>query len=230
MFRWFMLATLPLLACATRVSGPHGIEGGREADGFFYVVPVTGGVVLVDTGEDERGVLLDQLISDRPVLGVVITHAHHDHCAAAFRFPTVEVFVGADDIARMKGETQHQGVIQTQWRASNGGLDRLPPLPAQLSALVDRQQLEFGDETFRAIAVPGHTPGSFVFLFRDVLFGGDTAMAIDGAIRPIDDGYSDDPPLARSSLATLREERFTTVMDGHRGITSLGPSALPPPE
>lgn len=229
MARWFLLATVPLLACASRVSGPHGIEAAREADGFFYVVPVAGGVVLVDTGEDERGALLEVLIANRPVLAVLVTHAHHDHYAAAARFPNVPVFVGADDIARMKGETQHQGAIQTQWRANNGGKDRLPPLPAQLSPLVDQQQLELGAETFRAIAVPGHTPGSFVFLYRDVLFGGDTAMAINGAIRPIDDGYSDDPAQALASLAKLRREQFTTVMDGHRGVTSIGPSALPSP-
>ncbi len=222
MARWHLLATLPLLACASRVSGPHGIEGAREADGFFYVVPVAGGVVLVDTGEDA-------LIANRTVLAVLVTHAHHDHYAAAARFPTVQVFVGADDIARMKGETQHLGAIQTQWRANNGGKDRLPPLPAQLSSLVDQQQLELGAETFRAVAVPGHTPGSFVFLYRDVLFGGDTAMAINGALRPIDDGYSDDPRLALASLAKLRREQFTTVLDGHRGVTTIGPSALPSP-
>lgn len=215
-----------LLACDRRVEARHGVIGGREADGFFYVVPATDGVVLVDTGEDEGGRLLRSLVAGRRVLAIVVTHAHHDHYAAASQFDA-PVFVGADDIPRMEGKTQHQGAIQTQWRAQNGGKDRLPPLPRDLRPVVDGQVLTFGELTFEAIALPGHTPGSTAFRFKELLFGGDAAMAIEGRIEPIADGYSDDPNAARRAVERLRRVPFEVVLDGHHGVTELGPAAIP---
>lgn len=215
------------LACAQRVQGPYGIEGDRAADGYFYVVPVDGGVVLVDTGEQPDGALLQQIIAGRAVLGLLVTHAHHDHYAAAHLLGPVPTHVGPDDILRMKGVTQHQGANQVAWRAQNGGVDLLPPLPKELRPTVDGESVELGGARFTAIALPGHTPGSTAWLYRDVLFGGDAAMGFGTRIRPIDEGYSDDPPRALESLRKLKGFAFSTVLDGHRGRSSLGPDAVP---
>ncbi len=116
----FAFLLIALGACSTRVRGPHGIVGGRVADGFFYIVPVDGGVVLVDTGEQSDGAFLRELAAQRPVVAVLVTHAHHDHYAAAHTFASVPVYVGAEDIRRMRGETQHQGAIQRAQRERNG--------------------------------------------------------------------------------------------------------------
>jgi sulfur dioxygenase len=42
--------------------------------------------------------------------------------------------------------------------------------------LHDGDTLNFGSETLRVIATPGHTPGSLCYLWRDRLFTGDTLM------------------------------------------------------
>lgn len=79
---WSVIACA-LVACDQRVESRHGVVGRREADGFFSVAPVSGGVVLLDTGENEEGRLLRSLLGSRPVLAVLVTHAHHDHHPAA---------------------------------------------------------------------------------------------------------------------------------------------------
>jgi glyoxylase-like metal-dependent hydrolase (beta-lactamase superfamily II) len=221
-----VFALMVLCSCSSRVRGPHGIVGGRAADGFFYVVPVAGGVVLIDTGEQPDGALLRELVAGRTIVAVLVTHAHHDHYAFAHALGSVPVYVGAEDIRRMRGETQHQGAIQRAQRAQNGGVDNLPPVPAGVRPVADQQRLVLGDRAFTAIALPGHTPGSTAYLYEDVLFGGDAAMARNGALAPIDEGYSDDPPMARASLRRLTGYAFRTVMDGHTGITAMGPDAI----
>jgi sulfur dioxygenase len=42
--------------------------------------------------------------------------------------------------------------------------------------LEDADTIEFGKESLRVIATPGHTPGSVCYLWRDALFTGDTLL------------------------------------------------------
>ena len=61
-----------------------------------------------------------------------------------------------------------------------------------------------GSDTLHAYLVPGHTPGSTVYLFRGVLFVGD-AMTFShwGGFGPAKRGFTDDRPLAVRSLTAL---------------------------
>lgn len=209
---------LAVSACAQRVEGPYGIIGGRVADGFFYVVPVMGGVVLVDTGEEPNGASLRSAIAGRAVLAILVTHAHHDHYASASTFGDVPCYVGPADIDRMRGLTQHQGAAQREYRAQNGGRDRLPPLPVRLIPAPGGTRVTLGGADFEAIALPGHTPGSTAWRMGDVLFGGDAAMNSSTGISPIDDRFSDDPAAARAALGRLDSVPFVWLADGHVGI------------
>lgn len=216
-----MACTILASSCVQRVSGPHGIEGGRVADGFFYVVPVEGGVVVVDTGEQPDGAALRQSIAGRPVLALLVTHAHHDHYAAAHTFGDVPCHVGPEDIDRMKGKTQHQGEAQRALREQNGGQDIRPPLPSNLVPAPDGTRLLIGADTFTAVALPGHTPGSTAWTFRDVLFGGDAAMTSADGIAPIDARFSDEPETAARAVRRLDERVFSWLADGHVGLSPV---------
>jgi hydroxyacylglutathione hydrolase len=216
--RALLTGVLVLTACVQRVEGPHGIEGARVADGFFYVVPVDGGVVVVDTGEQPDGAQLRATIAGRPVLAILVTHAHHDHYSSAHTFGEVPCHVGPADIDRMQGKTQHQGAAQRERRERTGGTDLLPPLPLQLVPAPDGARVFVGGETFAAVALPGHTPGSTAWLFRDVLFGGDAAMQAPAGIAPIDARFSDEPAAAEAAVSRLEAVPFTWLADGHVGL------------
>lgn len=81
---------------------------------------------------------------------VLDTHVHADH------------ITGSQSLKQRTGATT---VIARSCSAP--GYDR---------QVEDGDTLDFGTESIRVIATPGHTPGSLCFLWRDRLFTGDTLM------------------------------------------------------
>lgn len=81
---------------------------------------------------------------------VLDTHVHADHITGS---------------QQLRKHTCATTVIAKNCGAS--GYDR---------QLEDGEVLEFGDESIRVIATPGHTPGSLSYLWRDRVFTGDTLM------------------------------------------------------
>lgn len=100
---------------------------------------------------------------------VVLTHAHYDHAVNFTLFPSATVWIGATELA---------------WAAAQPpGFNPLPELYVQeLSRSPKVRRIEAGEEFLpglTAIAAPGHTPGSLVFLLTGtptpMLFSGDAA-------------------------------------------------------
>lgn len=209
-----LMPTGPSDALRAEVVGPYGIDGYRSVHALFYVVPVEGGVVLVDTGMDEGGEVLLPAIGAREVLAVLITHAHRDHWSGAHLLgDDVPVYVHPADQRRIRGEELNQGWL-------NNLIDRVVPLPTAPSRMVDVDDgavLELGGETFRAISLPGHTPGSVAYLYRDVLFAGDAVLADGEGVGLSPGAFSDDNDLAAVSLRRLSGLEVSTLLDGHAG-------------
>lgn len=119
---------------------------------------------------------------------ILETHVHADHVTGA---KALKATSGA-----RTGVSQHCGAL---------GFDRL---------LDDADIIVFGDELLRAIATPGHTPGSTCYLWRDRLLTGDTLL-IGGCGRT--DFQRGDPGALYDSITerlfTLPED--TLVYPGH---------------
>jgi sulfur dioxygenase len=81
---------------------------------------------------------------------ILETHVHADHVTGA---------------KALKAQTGAATVVSQHCGAS--GFDRL---------LDDGELIVFGDQVLRAIATPGHTPGSTCYLWRDRLLTGDTLL------------------------------------------------------
>jgi hydroxyacylglutathione hydrolase len=207
-----------LAACATpptseapgstrEVVGPHGVVGFRSVHALFYVVPVEGGVVLVDTGFDESGEDLRRAIAGRNVLGVLVTHAHLDHWSGVATLGDVPVYAGAEDADVMRGVREHGAIVQQVL----GRLWPRPRLPTDLRPVADGTVVTVAGETFEARHLPGHTAGTIVWLWRDVAFTGDAFGAPPG--------LSDDEHGVRVSLSRLWGIGATVLLDGHGGRT-----------
>jgi hydroxyacylglutathione hydrolase len=129
-------------------------------DGFVNVFIVdlgSGKVALVDAGRDKSGAavlaaLARKSLGPASVSAIFLTHGHPDHTAACKLFPDATVYAMAED-AELVGDA------------------------ATVHPLHDGQVVTVGDEHIEAFAVPGHTPGSAVYLARGVLFLGDSAGA-----------------------------------------------------
>ena len=158
----------------------------------------TGEAVLLDAADDPPQLL--ELCRDLGVRLVLETHGHHDHIQAvpALREAGYPVGIAAGDAGML---ADHD------------------------FAVPDGHVYPVGDLALRAIATPGHTPGSTSFVLDGggvpVLFAGDTLFpGGPGATRP---PYGDFPTIIRSieeRLFTLDPE--TVVMPGHGADTTIG--------
>jgi glyoxylase-like metal-dependent hydrolase (beta-lactamase superfamily II) len=165
-------------------------------------------------------VLVDALGGDlSSVSDVFLTHGHFDHVAAAKRCPNARIHIGAGDADVLAHRTPARAVVPRLF----GTLLSVPAIEAS-DRLVGRQTIEVGDgEVVLALPLPGHTPGSYAYLFDGVLFTGDALYVSQGHMTLSE---PDDPTLERASCdgvsqlgALLRENRISQVCTGHRGCT-----------
>ena len=173
------------------------VVGPLDNNVFVLRCKQTGAAVLLDAA-NEHEKLLD-LCRRLGVRSVLETHGHWDHIQAVpqVRDAGYEVGVTAADAAM---------------------------LPSYDFLLEDGSVLEVGRLRLRAIATPGHTPGSMCFRLEGspVLFSGDTLFP--GG--PGATGYpgGDFPTIIRSIedrlFATLPPE--TLVLPGHGADTTIG--------
>jgi len=169
----------------TIVPGVHMLGGlGPSAS---YVVETSEGLVLVDTGLDRDAGLLKQEMSKLGldwgmVRKILLTHAHGDHCGGAehLRAKTgAKVHAGRDDTPPLKAGGPREAFFSTFHMPNHA------PHPTTVDVeLTGDEQIASGKATFRALAMPGHTPGSICYLMERGglrgLFGGDVISMLVG--------------------------------------------------
>lgn len=214
--------------------------------GFHAIHHPTRGLFLVDTGteralRDDRehtvfgGVIgkfmhADLLrvkqdtagwIGSQKISGVFLTHMHLDHLTGMRDVPNdAPIFTGP-------GESSEVGLVPRLLRSATDqaleGKGALNELQFGSDGLLD----VFGDGSFWAIHVPGHTRGSLAFLARSthgpVLLTGDACHTRWGWDHGVEPGsFSEDKALSRTSLARMRElvarHPQIVVRMGHQGF------------
>jgi glyoxylase-like metal-dependent hydrolase (beta-lactamase superfamily II) len=198
------------------------VVGVMQGISYVWLVRTASGAFAIDTGwSDDIEPLTRELkawgLGLDDVHTVFITHAHQDHTKAAHLFQKAEIFIGPGDLAMVRGE-----------RRPGGWMSRF--LLAVFPAVVVPPNMKEhrGDDSFlaggamvRAVHVPGHTPGSTVYLFDDILFTGDALLVGDGDhFMTTTHAFADDVAQNRRSLERLRELPFARVADGHTGAAS----------
>jgi len=147
---------------------------------------------------------------DLELAGVLLTHTHFDHVLGLPDIPsTVPVYVG-------ERETERKGGLAASERRAVKRLYRGRPALRGLRAEdgiplapFDRAIDVLGDRSIWAIPMPGHTPGSTVYLINaksgPVLFLGDTSHTRWGWEHGVGPGlYTDDREGNRRAVDTLR--------------------------
>jgi glyoxylase-like metal-dependent hydrolase (beta-lactamase superfamily II) len=206
----------------SRVEAGPGVVGVSAGGAYAWVVRTPRGAVLVDVGMDEG---VEPLLAELRAMGVppervehvLLTHGHADHWGAHARFPHATFHVGPGEAALLRGERRPRALMPRLFTA----LAAPPAPPARLEELRGGETLTLDGEAFEVHHVPGHTPGSVMFLHRDVLFTGDSLLR-DGedAVGVLSGFISDDPAQNRASLRPLLSRPFTQAADGHSGLTT----------
>lgn len=226
-----VVLALPLLAIAAmfairetpdgpRVEAEPGVVGVEAGGAYAWIVRTPHGAVLVDAGLDAKGTaILAELASEgvQPdqVQAVLLTHGHPDHYAAAGMFRKAKILAASGDLAMIRGDKTHYARFGKMMSA----LIPLPPGPPAITELTSGEPLEFDGARFQVIATPGHSPGSVVYLYKDVLFSGDSLLRKNDGVAIAPSLFSEDSEMNRASLRALEPLAFDKIADGHAGVT-----------
>ncbi len=186
-----------------------------------YIVWRAGGseAVVVNPSFDVNSVLAWLDREGLNLAAILNTHGHSDHIAgnAAIKeiFPDAPLIIGEHD-ARL--------LLDPEANLSAGfGMELTSP-PADRTVL-EGETLELAGFAFEVREIPGHSPGSVVYLCRDVepafVLGGDVLFA--GSVGRTDLAYGDGPLLfagIRAKLFDLPDD--TRVFPGHGPPTTIG--------
>jgi hydroxyacylglutathione hydrolase len=137
---------------------------------------------------------LKRLPIDRgAVTHLFLTHADVDHAGGIDAFPNAQICLSRDEEQMVDGTT-----------ARLFGLYHCPRLARAYSLLNDGDVMTVGPIRVRAIATPGHTPGSMSFLVNDrVLFSGDTLALRNGWVYTFYHLFNKDTAAQRESITKL---------------------------
>jgi len=140
---------------------------------------------------------------------ILNTHGHWDHTAstgALQRLTGAEYCIHADDVYLLTEPCPYP------MKAEAGKPDRL---------LAAGDSLPFGNDTILVLHTPGHTEGSVCFLFKNLLFCGDTLFA--GSIGRTDlpgGSYEKIMESIKSTLLLLPDD--TVILPGHGPSSTMG--------
>jgi glyoxylase-like metal-dependent hydrolase (beta-lactamase superfamily II) len=184
-------------------------------------------VMLFDAGMDEQGRAVDALLrlmkaSRGDVSDIFITHGHPDHIAAVNLFPGARVHAGAADAGWMAG-TEQPTLLTTRIFSAI-----MPHTTARLTDPLDGMvEVRLGEgRSVRCFPAPGHTPGSYVYLYDGVLIvgdimrlAGDHLAALPG---PVNANPEQNKQAVRALKPLLKDLQIDFVSTAHGGTTAAG--------
>lgn len=206
---------------SSRVEAALDVVGVSSGGSFAWIVRTEHGAVLIDAGLDGQAEVIvaelqKQGLSPDDVHDILLTHGHPDHWGGAARFEKAKVHVGAADAALVRGEREVKSAVGSLLKR----LWKSPPPPTHLVELKGDETLDLDGARFRVIPVPGHTPGSVMYLRNGLLFTGDSLLGRGDAVQPSPAVLSEDSEQNRQSLRALLALPFTAIADGHTGVTA----------
>jgi hydroxyacylglutathione hydrolase len=179
----------------------HQINAPYPSNGYFLISRDAKTAAFIDPGGDAENIVRVLNRANVTLEHILLTHKHPDHVDAVpdlrAAFPDARVVIHRVDAAAIGDKAR-------------GALD-----------IADGGTIPFGGGEIRLIHTPGHTDGSVCFLYRDMLFTGDTLFA--GSVGKIFGprlGYEDLLSGVAAKIFSLPSA--TVVLPGHGPPSTIG--------
>jgi glyoxylase-like metal-dependent hydrolase (beta-lactamase superfamily II) len=185
-------------------------------DAAVYLINVEGRAAIVDAGcGHATEMLLNNIrncdVADESIDYLLITHCHFDHTGGA---AGLKQHFGLKIVAHEKDavflEAGNQKVTGALWYGAV-----LEPFTVDVKLTQSEEIIQLGSRSVSALHVPGHSPGSVVYLMesdgRKVLF----AQDVHGPIHP---DLLSDPAEYQFSLKRMVDLDADILCEGHFGI------------
>ena len=125
-------------------------------------------VWLVDCGDTDRVL---EIIGEKSVEGVLLTHAHSDHIygleALMKRFPEVKVYTNAAGVEALKDSRLNISHYHSEYP------DISIEVPDKVCVLKEGDALNVLGEGVKVYETPGHAPSCITYIMEDKAFTGD---------------------------------------------------------
>ena len=183
----------------------------KDVNVFIYTDGEHAIAIDAGYGGDALREALQQLpMSPESVTHLFLTHTDVDHAGSLDAFPNAQVYLSRAEEPMIDGSTP-----RLLWLYHNQKIDRAYRL------LDDGDVITVGTTSVRAIATPGHTPGSTSYLVDDrVLFTGDTLNLRNGRVRCFYRPFNKDTATQRESIRKLAALQDVALLcTAHTGCT-----------
>ena len=224
-------ATAAFRIARGRPSVPEQIKPGvmavSSAGAYLYAARAGGHVVLFDAGADPAGRPIDVAVAALnarrgDITDLFLTHSHPDHVAGAAGLPGAKVHLGQADAATAEGHAPPDKLLVRLIAKAESAPPATITQPLTGVVTIDVG----GGKIVKAFPVPGHTPGSYAFLYDGVLFVGDTMMFKQGRLDRGPSLFNSDGEQLKASVRALKAQlagaEIAAVCAGHGGCTPLG--------
>jgi len=195
-------------------------------DAAIYLIHFDGHAALVDAG---CGYANESLLANVRACGVrteqiellLLTHCHFDHTGGA---ASLRALLQCQTVAHQLDATfleiGDNGVTAATWYGST-----IEPFVVDRKIAGPRETIQLGARTLEAIHIPGHSPGSLVYLAESqglqVLFGQDVHGPLDASFHSNRKDYQESLKLLMSLEADILCEGHYGIYRGKREVNQL---------
>ncbi|MCY1568361.1 MBL fold metallo-hydrolase [Staphylococcus pettenkoferi] len=173
-------------------------------------------LLLVDPSSESEKILTRLREIDKPLIGIILTHAHFDHIGA------LDDILAEYDVPVYLNEEEFDFLTDPE---KNGAAKfkqyGLPEITSQAHPTnLEEGTTQIGDFSIEVLHTPGHSPGSLTYIFDDFAIVGDTLF--NGGIGRTDLYRGDMETLIDSIKFKLFElDETLPLYPGHGPSTSV---------
>lgn len=189
----------------------------------YFLIADNRDTIIFDPGAEADEIKNIIETNDLKPFAIILTHAHYDHIGAV------------NEIREAYDIPLYQSSIEKEWLedASLNGSGRHPLIP---EIVIDKPAdfyldtmgpTQVGSFNFEVQHIPGHSPGSLVFLFKENGFAMVGDVIFQGSIGRTDFPYGNQESLLKGikeHILTLPGE--TVLFSGHGDPTTVGDEIL----